>query len=375
MRFRTILLTTLAVVSTTVLGWAQPVLTPDNTVEPLVGTEVEVTQVDVSSANSLADQLVEGEDVTWDFTVADYAEPVSWMLRYHEAPFDDLPAADLPEFADANVVQEIVGSLSEDIPEETLLYLFLTVDDDALASLGFSGLVDTNDDGVADTSAVTYSPADIQLPFPVTYGDAWQGVYTQTFHLVDQTFTSGVASVSREVVGWGTLETPDGSVEALMIRKVLNLTAGEILILAVESYEFLSPLVSNPGGWRTISASVTLAGDGVSVAEASYTVTELPVADAAEDDRAIPSSISLGPNYPNPFNPSTIIPFNLEESGAATIAVYDVLGRQVATVADRVFTAGSHTVSFDAASFQSGVYRVVLRSGTEIVSRMITLQK
>jgi hypothetical protein len=71
-----------------------------------------------------------------------------------------------------------------------------------------------------------------------------------------------------------------------------------------------------------------------------------------------PQTIALLNNYPNPFNPVTQIPFELPGQARVHLAVYDVLGRQVAVLADRVYSSGRHQVSWDASGQSSGVYVV-----------------
>lgn len=71
---------------------------------------------------------------------------------------------------------------------------------------------------------------------------------------------------------------------------------------------------------------------------------------------AVPSEFALGQNYPNPFNPSTSISFDLPESGRTTLRVYDVVGREVATLVDEIRPAGRYTEHFTVAGLASGVY-------------------
>ena len=75
------------------------------------------------------------------------------------------------------------------------------------------------------------------------------------------------------------------------------------------------------------------------------------------------TAYALEAAYPNPFNPSVTIPFAVPEAAQVEVALYDVLGRRVAVLANRVFDTGRHTVRFDGSDLASGVY--VLRAVME----------
>lgn len=67
-------------------------------------------------------------------------------------------------------------------------------------------------------------------------------------------------------------------------------------------------------------------------------------------------NFSLEQNYPNPFNPSTTIEFAVPAAGSFNVKVYDVIGREVATLMDKDVNAGNYKVTFDASRLASGIY-------------------
>jgi hypothetical protein len=85
--------------------------------------------------------------------------------------------------------------------------------------------------------------------------------------------------------------------------------------------------------------------------------------DAEEDIPQLPSRYALHQNYPNPFNPNTAISFELAQAGAVSLVVYDLLGREVASLLDKTITAGVHSLEWDAGSLPTGVYIYRLRAG------------
>jgi hypothetical protein len=100
------------------------------------------------------------------------------------------------------------------------------------------------------------------------------------------------------------------------------------------------------------------------------------VTDTEDEFTSLPKEIALNQNYPNPFNPTTQISFTLPQAQQVTLKVYDILGREVATLANRrAFTAGQNTLSFDASSLSSGVYIYKLVSGDVSMSRKMMLIK
>jgi hypothetical protein len=100
------------------------------------------------------------------------------------------------------------------------------------------------------------------------------------------------------------------------------------------------------------------------------------VTSVEQTSSAIPSEFNLQPNYPNPFNPSTTISFDLPKTARVSLKVYNILGQVVATLLDEVKQAGSYKVSFSAPEQGSGVYfyRVVTDAGVAETRKMVLLK-
>ena len=86
----------------------------------------------------------------------------------------------------------------------------------------------------------------------------------------------------------------------------------------------------------------------------------------------LPQSLALSA-YPNPFNPVTTLTLHVPRTGLARLDVYDITGRLVRTLNDRVLSAGEHTFTLNAASLSSGIYFARLQCGAQTASCKIAL--
>ncbi|MDX2128523.1 MAG: FG-GAP-like repeat-containing protein [Chloroherpetonaceae bacterium] len=89
----------------------------------------------------------------------------------------------------------------------------------------------------------------------------------------------------------------------------------------------------------------------------------------------LPTEFALEQNFPNPFNPNTVIAYQLPQSGQVTLKVYDVLGREVTTLVNEPKEAGKYQVNFNAAKLASGVYFYQLKSGNFVQTKKMMLVK
>jgi flagellar hook assembly protein FlgD len=93
------------------------------------------------------------------------------------------------------------------------------------------------------------------------------------------------------------------------------------------------------------------------------------------ETRETPVTFGLLQNYPNPFNPSTVISFQLPVNSHVTLQVFDVNGREVATLISQKMAAGKHQVNWEASALASGVYVYQLQAGNLIASKKLLFIK
>ncbi|MBC8044864.1 MAG: SMP-30/gluconolactonase/LRE family protein [Rhizobacter sp.] len=121
-------------------------------------------------------------------------------------------------------------------------------------------------------------------------------------------------------------------------------------------------------------------GDTLYISEANgkriRRITGLNASSAAPKNGAKnPQGFLLEQNYPNPFNPSTVISYQLLIAGQVSLKVFDMLGREVATLVDAKQAVGNHSVNFNAANLTSGVYLYTLNAGSFSDTKKMLLVK
>jgi hypothetical protein len=104
-------------------------------------------------------------------------------------------------------------------------------------------------------------------------------------------------------------------------------------------------------------------------------IVSVTTATAVSPPVSAPVSYGLEQNYPNPFNPSTEIRFSIAEEQQATLAVYDIQGREVASLIDSRLQPGTYSAVWNAQNMPSGVYFYRLKAGQFTETKKLLLQK
>ncbi len=104
------------------------------------------------------------------------------------------------------------------------------------------------------------------------------------------------------------------------------------------------------------------------------------ITNVGENKNDLPTVFSLEQNYPNPFNPSTVISYSIPNNGKSEtsnvkLIIYDILGKEVATLVNTKQVAGNYEIEFNASNFSSGVYFYKLQSGNFAETKKMMLVK
>jgi hypothetical protein len=127
-----------------------------------------------------------------------------------------------------------------------------------------------------------------------------------------------------------------------------------------------------------------LATNGVNVYAGVYSyVWTCPISDIitnVDGEKALPNDPVLQQNYPNPFNPTTTIQYSIpiettHRAVSTTLKVYDVLGREVATLVNEEKLPGNYQINFDASKLSSGIYFYKITAGSFVLTKKMVLMK
>jgi hypothetical protein len=122
------------------------------------------------------------------------------------------------------------------------------------------------------------------------------------------------------------------------------------------------------GGYLVTAADESgIDGSAVVLIGSSVGVEETP--------GALPSEFALHQSHPNPFNPRALVPCDVKEAVRVVLKVYDVLGREVATLVDGNHAPGRYVAAFDAGDLSSGIYFYAIEMGAfRAVRRMVLVR-
>ncbi len=168
----------------------------------------------------------------------------------------------------------------------------------------------------------------------------------------------------------------------------LNMPSGEITSETLASsdisgsaeFEFYSRLYAIDGlveGTNVIAVELhqsSVDSDDLSF-DLGLEITPDETTDISRDQQNIPEDYLLFESYPNPFNPTTTIKYQLPKASNVKLVIYDAMGREVATLVNSNKSVGSHKIEFNGASLTSGIYYYRIQAGLFINTKKMVLLK
>ena len=223
-----------------------------------------------------------------------------------------------------------------------------------------------------DTSIIKHS---VQLAFvlPLHVGES-------IAHGADTVYSSGtdidVNTETSNYDAYGTLTfpLPIGSLPALRVTGTMLTKVYLAGILNNNSTGYSISWVTESGNQLQVEVDALSSGS-VKVHSVSLTYIGTTPATLVKASAQLPVSFTLSQNYPNPFNPSTQIQFSIAQAGFVSLKVYDMLGREVATLVHQELTPSSYSITWDATNVASGVYLYKLDAGNYSVAKKMVLMK
>jgi hypothetical protein len=134
-----------------------------------------------------------------------------------------------------------------------------------------------------------------------------------------------------------------------------DLDPGESQLITVRA----SPGLMQPGEYQT---TLWIVANAQGTPFALH--VDLQVLSVGEVPGALPTEFALHPNYPNPFNPTTVLPFDVPQQSQVDLVVYNVMGQEVARLVSGVYAAGRYQAAFTGENLPSGLYFVKMKAGS-----------
>ncbi len=267
-------------------------------------------------------------------------------------------------------------------------------------------LVGADSPGSVLTYSYTVSPS-ISLNAPTlnatTGAFAWTpdytqaGVYTFTFKVTDEgglfvtkTTVVTVANVNRAPYFTKTLPAN----EVVQVHRAPNPVYYRFQYVATDddnqplAYSLISGaayMSITTDGAFSWAAAIDQAGksfvvtvqatDGLLSVTTTTILTASAIIVGVEDFKGIPTEFNLMQNYPNPFNPTTSIGFALPKESSVRLAVFNILGQEVASLVQGTMAAGFHKVEFDASKLNTGMYIYRIEAGNFVSVKKMLLMK
>jgi len=216
-----------------------------------------------------------------------------------------------------------------------------------------------------------------RIIYPIFYGSQYSRNYNAV-QTAGNTIDYIWGSMTQTCDGYGTIILPSGTINNVI--RVKNITdevdttktGGVVTNITHNIYTGYSWYRM---GYKFEVFSISFVNSGTSIIKYVFYETNNKPVGINQISTTVPDKFALYQNYPNPFNPSTNIKFQIKESGFVSLKVYDILGKEKATLVKKNLTAGEYETSFDASGYTSGSYFYRLETNNYSSTKKMTILK
>lgn len=334
-------------------------LTLTSSINPVAGN----TQMIVNSDTNGITQGNAGPNQTWNFTslVRRDSSLLSWVSS------SSTPYAG--QFPTSNVAST----------NDNSNYNYFTTSAANLITNGTAGPV----------AVIPYSNPELFMQYPFTYNSSFSDVFAANYLLGGiPTVRTGTITVTGDA--WGTINLQFGSfTNALRVKYVISTKDSSnpgtpiVIITNLTSYVWFVPGRKFPV-FEIVYTDITINDEPQApVKSIDYNSNSTPIG-IRPISNEIPREFSLYQNYPNPFNPVTKIKFSISAGSFANgglrtdivrLAVFDILGRQIAVLVNNQLQPGTYEVDWNASNYPSGVYIYRIAAGEFVEAKRMVLVK
>lgn len=329
---------------------AQIILNVDR--KPVIGDSFTTTYMDTTG-------VVEGpigSNILWDFSnLTSTGE--QWTVVYvhpSEAPNSNLyPEADI--------------SVSYD----GLAHTFYNTDGNSVHSLGVS----------YEGFSIVYSNHEKVAEFPFTLSSSFVDSFYASYQIGENLEVRDFGRIKMIGDAYGTIILPDGSTRSALRVKIDREGSDTLAIngIPITINKFRSTTYqwyTNESKYPVLGISyINLLTNGILYNYKQVDYNTETFTNVKDEPNLNVNEFELSQNFPNPFNPSTVINYQISKSSKVTLKVYDIIGNEITTLVNNQQPAGKYTVEFNASNLPSGVYLYRLEAGTFVKTRKMILIK
>ena len=318
---------------------AQVILNPDR--KPAIGDSFITTYMDTTGVT----EGPFGSNILWDFSnLTSTGE--QWSVAY----VDPAEAPNNALYPDADIAVSYDG----------LAHTFYDTDGNSVYSLGVA-YVDF---------AMVYSNNEKVAEFPFILSSSFIDSFQATYQVGENLEGRNYGRIKMTGDAFGTIKLPDGSTRSALRVKIDRESCDTIVVMGIPVG--INTFSSTTYQWYTNESKYPVLGisyintqsNGMLSSYKQVDYNTETATDVNDEPGQIVNGFKLLQNFPNPFNPATVIKYSVPREQVVTLKVYNLLGSEVATLVNENKPAGDYEVRFNAEGLSSGLYFYKLEAGT-----------